>query len=597
MVRENGNLWLTYLSIALAVTFVNSQNAVVILDIGGQEVNVHGIEEKIQFDSNNYTLHKYLGIPFAQPPVGDLRFRRPEPIQRMESPFNATNFGMACVQLYSLFAFNQSEDCLYLNVYVPGRPADSSSGHAVGVWVHGGGFTEGAANYFDGSFLSLYGNVIIVTINYRLGIFGSLSTGDDDAPGNIAFWDQHLAFQWVKDNIGQFGGDIDRVTIFGESAGATSVSVQGLAPLNRDLFQRVIAQSGSANVPIGFTLDSNPIEYAIKVGELLGCDQSTTMLLMNCLRQVSHEDITKSLLENDGSPYFPYVLDELITHEFTTIPIMVDDTSRDEVEFYRSLDVMNGFNSHEGVFGIDYIKPGEVDNFTINVVEMKTALNDMFMLGLDESVLEMMMHEYTDWNNPRDQEMRLQFIKLLGDFTFGAPAVETGRMHALSKSSARNYMYYFSANPSFGVIETPDWVPGANHADEIFFMFGIETETEMLDKDPNTTWEIQLSRKMITYWTNFMKSGNPNSPEQVSPAWPEYNIDLQTYLTLEENTTDKSVGQFLLAKESNFWNHVYRDINMAMDKKDHSEAGCVSSALRTVSTSVFPFIISVLLFY
>ncbi|KAL4240611.1 Cocaine esterase [Mactra antiquata] len=580
------NVLLTLISIILAVTFVNSQSAMVTLKMDGQDVNVHGIVETVPFEGIAYTYHKYLGIPFAQPPLGDLRFRRPEPIQRMESPFYATNFGMTCIQFAPGLNFSQSEDCLYLNVYVPGRPADSSSGHAVGVWVHGGGFSAGSAREYDGMFMSVYGNVIIVTINYRLGIFGSLSTGDDDAPGNIAFWDQHLAFKWVKDNIGQFGGDKDRVTIFGESAGAMSVTIQGLAPLNRGLFQRVIAQSGSATMPTGLLLDSNPMEYTLRIGEAMGCDISTTTTLMDCLRSEYYEDIVKTFLENglqDSS--FHYVLDELITHELSTMSSKMDYTSRDEVEFYRSLDVMNGFNSHEGVFILNFIYPEGSDSFSLNATEMRSTtnlvFNYMFMQHAGESVLEMILHEYKDWNNPGNQEMRLQFIKLLGDFMFGAPAVETSLMHALSKSSARNYMYYFSANPPFGVIKTPEWVPGANHADELLFMFGIETS--MPDRDPSTTWEIQLSRKMVTYWTNFMKSGNPNTPDQVSPAWPEYNIDSQTYLELEEDTTDKSVGQFLLAKESSFWNHVYPTITKAIDKKEHV-VDCVSSAMNVVST-------------
>jgi cholinesterase/neuroligin len=138
-----------------------------------------------------------------------------------------------------------SEDCLYLNIYAPKKPEQGEK-LAVMVWFHGGGFIVGSADIYPADHLAVYGDVVVVTVNYRLTVFGFLSTGDEHAPGNYGLWDQRMALDWVNKNIEGFGGDPARVTIFGESAGAASVIYQGLYPDNRGLFQRVVAQSGSA---------------------------------------------------------------------------------------------------------------------------------------------------------------------------------------------------------------------------------------------------------------------------------------------------------------------------------------------------------------
>ena len=159
---------------------------------------------------------------------------------------NATYFGAICPQVAE-DPNNpmQSEDCLFLNVYVP--KAIDRQGLSVMVWVFGGGFTTGYSHFYDGSRLTIEGDVIVVTFNYRVGLFGFLSLLHPSARGNWGLWDQKLAFQWVHDNILAFGGNRNSVTIFGQSSGGTSASYHSMIPSNRGLFQRVIAQSGSVS--------------------------------------------------------------------------------------------------------------------------------------------------------------------------------------------------------------------------------------------------------------------------------------------------------------------------------------------------------------
>ncbi|XP_070550993.1 cocaine esterase-like [Ptychodera flava] len=199
-------------------------------------------------DANvNRTLHVFMGIPYAEPPVGDLRFRPPQPKAPWLGIYNATEVGFACIQRKAANPFPeaQSEDCLYLNVY---SPVTNSTNLPVMVWIHGGGFSRGSATndgMYDGTALAAIGDVIVVSLNYRLFALGFFSTGDEHAPGNYGLLDQLAALKWVQRNIAAFGGDADRVTVFGESAGAISVDYLLLSPMSDGLFHRAILQVSS----------------------------------------------------------------------------------------------------------------------------------------------------------------------------------------------------------------------------------------------------------------------------------------------------------------------------------------------------------------
>ncbi|XP_045181194.2 juvenile hormone esterase-like [Mercenaria mercenaria] len=262
-------LYLFVVIFSTFVVFANSQDPI----INGKLGEIVGKLKTIQLGLPYQNVHEYLGIPFAKPPVGDLRFRKPEPMTSLPSPFYAQSHSAFCPQIAypEVPVEQQNEDCLYLNVYVPERTADSTSGHAVMVWVYGGGFQEGGASQYDFSTLSLAGNIIVVTINYRVGVFGFLSTGDDNAHGNYGLWDQHLAFKWVHDNIEDFGGDTQRITIAGESAGAMSVIQHALSPGNRGYFQRIIAQSGSMSAP-AINLERDGFKDVLAIADRLKCE-------------------------------------------------------------------------------------------------------------------------------------------------------------------------------------------------------------------------------------------------------------------------------------------------------------------------------------
>lgn len=221
----------------------------------------------------------FKGIPYATPPMGNLRFRAPVPHPGWTGVRQATEHGSSCVTSGTISEVDGSEDCLFLNVYTQnliGR-------HPVMVWIHGGSFTGGSGNSL------IYGpdhlvaeDVLIVTINYRVGILGFFSTGDRFAQGNWGMKDMVEALRWVRDNIGNFGGDPDNVTIFGESAGGVAIHYLVLSSMAAGLYHKAIAQSGTALVPWGF--QPNPREVAFTLRDRLGLTATTTEQLVAQLR-------------------------------------------------------------------------------------------------------------------------------------------------------------------------------------------------------------------------------------------------------------------------------------------------------------------------
>ena len=302
-----------------------------------KEVNVFGNQMKVE---------RYHGIPYAEPPVGKLRFQYPVPKAPFTSPYEATEHGNLCYQLnmFPLEGAVYSEDCLFLNIYAP---VIRSKPTPVMVWIHGGGFSTGSSNFYITDTLSAFGEVVVVTINYRLTLFGFLSTGDENAPGNVGLMDQHLAIKWVNENIEAFGGDPEKVTIFGESAGGMSVAYQSLFPENEGLFQRAIAQSGS----LWWTPIVGPQNDAERLGKLVGCEQQESLSLIECLQGVPG-DLLDTTLNNftNGlfAPPVPFLpsIDGKFLRESPRDTFEKSDKARD---FFGSLDFMSGNCAEEGI--------------------------------------------------------------------------------------------------------------------------------------------------------------------------------------------------------------------------------------------------------
>nr|XP_027226784.1 acetylcholinesterase-like [Penaeus vannamei] len=288
-------------------------------------------------------VYSFLTIPFAEPPVGDLRFKNPVPAAPWSGVRNGSLPTPMCPQLFTLVEakLQGQEDCLFLNVHTP-RPHEADL--PVMVWIHGGGFTIGNSAFYGPAPL-LTKDVVLVVIQYRLSTLGFLTTGDDEIPGNLGLKDQTMALRWVQDNIRAFGGDPGKVTIFGESAGAASTHFHVLSPMSAGLFQRAIMQSGTALDPWAVREDHSDV--ATRFGEMFNCSGSsplTSSELVACLREVPAADLIEAPNKFKVFVDFPSVMAPSVDGEF--LPDHPARLLRDGR--YNKVDVITGTTQHEG---------------------------------------------------------------------------------------------------------------------------------------------------------------------------------------------------------------------------------------------------------
>ncbi|XP_053519256.1 carboxylesterase 5A isoform X3 [Artibeus jamaicensis] len=422
-----------------------------------------------------------------------------------------------------------SEDCLYLNIYAPAH-ADTGAKLPVMVWLPGGAFQTGSASMFDGSALAAYEDVLVVTTQYRLGMFGFFNTGDRYAPGNWAFMDQLAALTWVQKNIEFFGGDPRSVTIFGESAGAISVSSLVLSPLASDLFHKAIMESGVAIIPYLLAPDEERNEDLRMIANTCGCSAVDSQALLRCLRAKPSEELlrisekTKSFTRVVDGFFFPNEpLELLIKKTFNSVPSII------------------GVNNHECGFLLPVKEFPEVlrgSNKSVILRMLHTALD------IPTQYLNVVADEYFH-DEQSLFELRDSFLDLLGDVFFVVPGLVTARYHR--DAGAPVYFYEFQHPPQCLKDRKPAFVR-ADHTDEIRFVFGgAFLKGDVVMFEGATEEEKLLSRKMMRYWANFARTGDPNG--KGLPLWPAYSQEEQ-YLQLNLNL---SVGQRLKAQKVEFW--------------------------------------------
>nr|XP_048287075.1 acylcarnitine hydrolase-like isoform X1 [Myodes glareolus] len=493
----------------------------------------------IHLNDTKEGVYIFLGIPFAKPPLGELRFAPPEPPEPWSGVRDGTTYPAMCLQnavtvnaeslamtKLSVPSISTSEDCLYLNIYTPAH-AHEGSKLPVMVWIHGGALVSGMASSSDGSTLAAKEDVVVVAIQYRLGLLGFFSTGDEHARGNWGYLDQVAALSWVQQNIAYFGGNPDLVTIFGESAGGASVSSQVVSPMSKGLFHRAIMESGVALVP---DLISNTSEVVYtKVANLSGCETTDSETLVRCLRNKSGEEILA------------------INKVFQSIPAVVDGKflPRHPQELLTSVD----FHPVPSIIGVNNDEYGwllpmaqgsdqmikDITRETLPAILKNTATQ----MTIPPECSDLLMEEYM--NNTEDaQTLQIQYKEMIADFMFVIPALQVAKSQ---RSRAPVYFYEFRHVSSFKKDMRPAYVK-ADHGDEIAFVFG---SSHWGIKPDFTEEEELLSRTMMKYWTNFVRHGNPNS--EGLPDWPVMDEDEQ-YLQLD---VQPAVGQALKARRVQFW--------------------------------------------
>lgn len=454
------------------------------------------------------TMHKFLGIPYAAPPVGPLRWAPPQPHAAWTTPLDASSFGSRCAQTPSPFGeVSSSEDCLFLNVYTPHRKSvpdrDLRRKRPVMVWIHGGAFVTGSGENYDPSRLVGDGDVVVVTINYRLGHLGFLAhpalsaESPDGVSGNYGLLDQQLALQWVHDNIAAFGGSPKRVTIFGESAGGISVHSQLASPLAAGLFHRAIVQSGAIFLqPTLAAAETTGEDRA----DAMGCSDQTAA----CLRALSVDDVlaAQPVGLNTASP----VIDGLVLPEpfrdafeggdFNQVPI-IEGSNHDEMRLFVALffDLQGGPVTEAGY---------------------EAAISSL--LGLPPAVASILAARYPVADYPSPD---LALSALATDAAFACNSRAASRLFSLYVPT---FMYEFNDVDAPQLFLPPVSFPyGASHASELQYLFGLPSP---FPPQPFTADQMQLSDAMVRYWTRFARTGKPTAAR--TPRWPRYDASAST---------------------------------------------------------------------
>ncbi|XP_019632301.1 PREDICTED: cholinesterase 2-like [Branchiostoma belcheri] len=517
-----------------------------VLDVSGTQVNA------------------YLGIPYAKPPVGELRFKPPVPPDPWQGVYNATEMPRSCYQKLGLYnPTDRSEDCLYVNVWQP--PSRPHYG-AVMVWIHGGGFVEGSGTGGDrgvGRFLAATEHVIVVSMNYRLGALGFLALGTDDAPGNMGLLDQQLALQWVQDNIERFGGNPDRVTIFGNSAGGASAHFHLLSPSSSSLYQRAILQSGAAFCNWALTPRDVAMARGRALGSALGCRQPEVQDMVACLQSRSAEDI----VNNQPQALLDFGFTPVVDGNF--LPSHPSDMAEERPP--PTVDVMAGFTTNEGSLFIARETSLGFNRSTDSFINKNQYIKTIQALlpTLNEFGTDAVAFEYTDWrglDNPAVYRDAAE--NMVGDYSFKCPVIEASLARA--RVGGKVYMYQF--NHVVSTLPPPPWT-GAQHTSEIAMVFGLP-----LDSSQNyTPDEDRLSRTMMRFWTNFAKTGDPNDPG--TETWPPYNQTDQSYIVLD--TQPVRVAQWPRTRPCAFWREYLWQLQEQTDVLLHNQAAATGGQPRT----------------
>jgi len=435
---------------------------------------------------NGLTIYK--GVPFAMPPVGQLRWRAPQPAAKWDGVRRADEFAPEPIQGGSNPASKKSEDCLYLNVWTPAKsPADKLP---VLVWIYGGAFNFGgtAEPTYNGEKLAKKG-VILVSIAYRVGQLGFLAHPELSAEnpnhvsGNYGLLDMIAGLKWIRENIAAFGGDPNKVTIFGESAGGIAVSMLCASPLTKGLFKGAISESGGSFGPTRATTYPGENMKSLPVAEAAGAAyvKEAGFTSIADLRKVDADKLPA--VRGLAWP----VIDGWL--------IPGDQYKRYEEGKYNDIPILVGYNSDEGA---SFSPPKTPENYV-------AAVKDRYGKFADELIKAYPAGTVKVAKTARD---------LMRDAAFGWHTWSWARLQSRGKSKV--FYYYFDQHPSY-----PEGSPlagyGSSHGQEVAYVFGtLDTSS------PQTTkTDLAISDAMGTYWTNFAKYGDPNGTGE--PAWPAFN--------------------------------------------------------------------------
>nr|CAD7431044.1 unnamed protein product [Timema monikensis] len=480
------------------------------------------------------TYYTFRGIPYAKPPVGELRFTAPQAVDPWTESIDVFEFGSMCKQ-----QAGGTEDCLFINVFTPKLPSkEDDSLLPVMVWIHGGAFVGGTGNIDPGHLLDL--GVVVVSLNYRLNVFGFLSLDGTNAPGNAGLKDQSFALRWVQNNIASFGGDPDIVTIFGGSAGGASVHYQVLSPLSAGLFHRAISESGSALNPWAYA--NHTQERAFRLGSYLGHETEDTQDLLDFLRTLPENDLVRALShaltdeEKVGYLSNPFV-PSLEYPRSDEQPFLPYHPYYIEINgLYNKVPYITGVNIAEGASFVgsdDELAQPSYWEAIVNDLERIVPVDLGLTKGSAQSTeVANKIKEFYFGEEAISYETRQNWIDLQTDLLFVIGVQTTVHQHSnFSEASTYNYQFIYG---------------NARHGWEtqfVFYIYAIE--------GVNTNGA-KIARSFTSLWTSFAKSGVPSVEGDVT--WTPVSKNSYPYLQI---SNDLTLLSDLEKERINFWFDIY----------------------------------------
>ncbi|KAK8788053.1 hypothetical protein V5799_022172 [Amblyomma americanum] len=444
-----------------------------------------GLVSGQRFHVNNKLVDAFYGIPYAEPPVGELRFQRPRRLRPWKGVFNATKKPVPCRQLslrflksVTLHYESSSEDCLYLNVWRPVLPDCKDGGCPsklpVIVFVYGGAFQWGDSGLFiyDMERFVSRSNVVFVTFNYRLGVFGFLTTNTPDAPANNGLWDQHLVLKWVRENIENFGGDHSDVTFAGQSAGGMSVGFHAVSPYSRGLFKKVVMHSGTPLSVILWQAQSSAAKMR-NIAGVLGCYNSGRPAdeqlgdIVACLKKLDAKVIMDAVRQQDPANqlFFPLFGDSFMPYDPQAAATWTEMGVRS---------VFLGTTRDEGTLFVDnirYLSP-QIDLLLKQDYRLAVMAFMATTFGIPiKEARGIVAKYYGDYGVEHDSESAFAiFARVVGDALFDCPTHFFANLTA--RSGIPTYRYVFDHRPSFSL-----WPKsyGVAHSDDIYFFYGSDS--------------------------------------------------------------------------------------------------------------------------
>ena len=521
----------------------------------------------------------FQGIRYAQPPIGDLRFKPPQPLKQPSDDDHSNNnvfhdvsieSKVKCPQL-SLFSKTKKgqEDCLMLNIYVP--EVEFSRGKRklpVMVWIHGGALLIGSNNYNEnGPKHFMKKEIVMVTVNYRLGPLGFLSMGTDSVPGNVGLRDQNMALKWVKQNIAAFGGDPNSVTLFGESAGSLSVSLHLISPMSQGLFHRIILQSGTALAPAWGPINpQHALYYRDLFLEKMECHPGQDVVdPLTCLQDKPLKKILASTDLMDKAAIWMPVPDANFTSE-PFLPGYPEDLMSNG-EFNTDIEVIIGTTADEGII---YLARTLLSG---SWGEFKTRLNNMgpkYLFNIAnksevtnthrenvQKIIEFYIGASSRINEEDEDQQEL--FDMFTDATFLYGTYKT--VNYLVKHNVSVFQYILSYEGDYSFVQLYGIWPfvldplGVCHGDDLIYLWDPVFNEKVFYEDSLENKDAKVREIMISSWTNFASFGNPTPSSEFSKFNWTTSIDFPLEYYLDISGPEPMMKQFNdnIIRRMKFW--------------------------------------------